>query len=1096
MTSPRNLARVLSAAVLLVVLAVVMTPVASMAADDADDADAPRLDAGLLSGLELRGIGPALMSGRIADIVTAPDDPGTWYVAVGSGGIWKTENAGTTWRSIFEGQGSYSIGCLAIDPSNPRTIWVGTGENVSGRHVGYGDGVYRSRDGGQTWEHRGLAASEHIGRIVVHPDDPDVVFVAAQGPLWSAGGERGVFVTRDGGDTWEKVLGGGEYTGAGEVHMDPRDPDVLYATTWQRFRDVALLVDGGPETGIHKSTDGGRTWRRLETGLPGEDMGKIGLAISPQNPDVVYAAIELGRRKGGFWRSDDGGESWQKRSDKVARGTGPHYYQEIFASPHAFDRVYFMDVQMAVTHDGGATFAPVGEEHKHVDNHALAFSPDDPDYLLAGCDGGLYESWDLGRNWKFAANLPVTQFYKLAVDDDEPFYHVIGGTQDNNTQYGPSRTDNVHGIANRDWSVTLFGDGHQPAIERGNPDIIYSSMQQCGMWRVDRVTGEQVPIRPRPRDGEPEERWNWDGPIFLSAHDPARIYMASQRLWRSDDRGDSWRPLSGDLTRGEDRLQRPVMGRVWSVDAPVDLLAMSMYGTITSIAESPRDGQVLYVGTDDGLIHATEDGGATWRACRLPKALDDHIYVNHLLADRFDRATVYAVLDAHKQGDFRPQIWRSDDAGRSWTSMTGDLPDRHVVWRLAQDHVQPSLFFAATEFGLFTSVDAGRRWIKLEGGAPTIAFRDLVIQEREDDLVAASFGRGFWILDDYSALRDMSEDALAEPAQLFAPRRAWWYIQRRVIGGSEKAAQGAAWFTAPNPPFGAVFTYYLRDAVPSLEEARLERESELADEGEDTPYPGWDALRQEELEDAPAVTLVVRDGDGRVVRRVAGATKAGLHRTAWDLRLPPASAQSSGRPDEGSGPLAAPGTYTVELERRVDGMSEVLAGPVSFDVTPLRERGQPGLAPAEYAAFAAELHEVQARVAAVGARLSETGKRLDAIKAALDRAGADASLYATAVDLEKRTEELRERMNGNRRRSRLNDAQPMSVSARLEAAQGGVGRSTYGPTAMHREQMDLAIRQLDAVAAATAAIADSELPALEAALDDLGVVWTPGRPAR
>ena len=550
-------------------------PWAALAADGKDEQ--PGLNAETLAGLALRGIGPAFMSGRIADVVIDPQDPGTWYVAVGSGGVWKTTNAGTTWQSLFEGQGSYSIGCLALDPSDHNTLWVGTGENVSGRHVGFGDGVYRSRDGGQTWENLGLKESEHIGMIRVHPDDPGTVYVAAQGPLWSAGGQRGLFMTTDGGATWEKVLGGGQYTGVGEVHLDPRDPRVMYATTYQRNRNVAAFMAGGPESAIHKSTDGGRTWRRLKTGLPEQDMGKIGLAVSPQRPDVVYAAVELAGRQGAVYRSADGGESWQKRSDRAGGGTGPHYYQELFASPHAFDRLYFMDVQLAVSQDGGGTWTSLASEDKHVDNHALAFAAGDPDYLLAGCDGGLYQSWDLGRTWQFTANLPVTQFYKVAVDYDLPFYHVMGGTQDNNTQYGPVRTDNVHGIRNADWSVTLFGDGHQPAIDPTDPDILYSSLQQCSMYRVDRVTGEFTSIKPVPGEGEPQDRWNWDGPMVISRHDPARLYMASQRLWRSDDRGDSWRPLSGDLTRGQDRLQLPMMDRVQSVDGLWDLLAMSQF---------------------------------------------------------------------------------------------------------------------------------------------------------------------------------------------------------------------------------------------------------------------------------------------------------------------------------------------------------------------------------------------------------------------------------------------------------------------------------------------------------------------------------------
>jgi photosystem II stability/assembly factor-like uncharacterized protein len=410
----------------------------------------PRLSAGTFRGLELRGIGPAFKSGRIADVAIHPSDPNTWYVAVGSGGVWKTVNAGTTWKPVFDSQSSYSIGCVTIDPSNPNVVWVGTGENVGGRHVGFGDGVYRSADGGATWEKRGLERSEHVSRIVVHPGEPDTLWVAAQGPLWSPGGERGLYRTTDGGKSWAKVLGGGDWTGVTDVVIDPRDPDRLFAATWQRQRTVAAYLGGGPESGIHASTDGGRTWTKLAGGLPTGNLGKIGLAISPQRPDVLYAAIELDRRTGGVWRSEDRGASWKKMSDAVAGATGPHYYQELYADPHRFDRIWLVDVRMQISDDGGTTFRRMTEEFKHSDNHSLTFRADDPDYLLVGTDGGLYESFDGAATWRFVANLPVTQFYKVAVDDDEPFYNVYGGTQDNSTQGGPVRTDSKNGIRNDD----------------------------------------------------------------------------------------------------------------------------------------------------------------------------------------------------------------------------------------------------------------------------------------------------------------------------------------------------------------------------------------------------------------------------------------------------------------------------------------------------------------------------------------------------------------------------------------------------------------------------------------------------------------------
>ncbi|MEZ5313462.1 MAG: hypothetical protein R2862_07295 [Thermoanaerobaculia bacterium] len=516
--------RFTAAAVALLLFSPAVLHAAPKRADDKKGAkkeekkDDARLSAGTFAGLELRSIGPALTAGRIADIAVQQDDPNTWYVGVGSGGVWKTTNAGTTFRPLFDGQDSYSIGCVTIDPSEPATVWVGTGENVGGRHVGYGDGVYVSHDGGNSWEKKGLADSQHISKIVVSPDDSRTLWVAAQGPLWSPGGDRGLFRTTDGGTTWSKVLGGGDWTGVTDVVLDPRNPDVLYAATWQHQRTIAAYMGGGPESAVHKSTDGGITWTKLGGGLPGGNLGKIGLAISPQRPDVVYAAIELDQRKGGIWRSEDRGASWEKRSDRVSGGTGPHYYQELVADPHQFDRIYLMDFAVRQSDDGGKSFSTLSLEHRHSDDHALAFDPRDPDFLVVGCDGGIYVSRDHATTWRFVSNLPVTQFYKLAVDDDAPFYNIYGGTQDNSTLGGPSRTDNASGIRNQDWFVTIFADGYQPATEPGNPDIVYSEWQGGNLVRYDRKTGEFVYIQPQGEPGEPADRFNWDAPILVSPH--------------------------------------------------------------------------------------------------------------------------------------------------------------------------------------------------------------------------------------------------------------------------------------------------------------------------------------------------------------------------------------------------------------------------------------------------------------------------------------------------------------------------------------------------------------------------------------------------
>lgn len=1062
-------------------------------------AEVDDIDAKALAGLKWRGIGPAFMSGRIADIAIDPADPSVWYVAVGSGGVWKTVNAGTTWTSLFDGQGSYSIGTVVIDPHNRHRIWVGTGENVGGRHAGYGDGIYRSDDGGSSWRNMGLKASERISRIVVHPDDPDTIWVAAQGPLWSKGGERGLYKSSDGGENWAAVLSAGPWTGVTDIVIDPRDPDRLYAATWQRQRSVAAYMGGGPESGLHRSVDGGRTWERLERGLPEGPMGKIGLAISPQQPDVLYAAIELNRRTGAVYRSSDRGSSWKKMSDTVAGGTGPHYYQELYASPHAFDRIYLADVAMQVSNDGGASFSKMPQSHKHSDDHALAFRADDPDYLMVGSDGGLYESHDLGTSWRYHKNLPLTQFYKVAVDDDLPFYNVYGGTQDNASQGGPSRTDNINGIRNDDWFVTLFGDGHQSATEPGNPDIVYAEWQEGNLVRFDRTTGEIVYIKPQPAAGDGPERFNWDAPILVSPHDPKRLYFASQRVWRSDDRGDQWRPVSGDLSRQQDRLRMPLLDRQQSWDSPWDLYAMSDYATITSLAESPLVEGLLYAGTDDGLIQVSEDAGGQWRRIevgRLP-GVPTGAFVNDLKADLHDPDTVYVALDNHKNGDFRPFLLVSRDRGRSWKSIAGDLPQRHLVWRVVQDHVEPRLLFAATEFGVFASINGGQRWIALTGGAPTISFRDLAIQRRENDLVAASFGRGFYILDDYSPLRAIARTGLDGEATLFEPRRAWWYIERRPIFGPDKGYQGDDYFVAPNPDFGAVFTYHLtQDLLPRNESRQATEKPKLA-AGEDTPVPAWETLRAELREAAPTLMVVIRDEAGEVVRRVEAPAKAGIHRVAWDLRYP--ALDAIGTPGSFIAPdpvgfLAATGTYSATLEARSDGQLRQLAGPVPVRVERLRDGALAGADPAEVAAFGQRVARLNRALSAANLHLPLLEQRLSDLQQALARSQAGAALDAQLEQARQSYFELRDAMTGDPARAAVKEPQTATIGGRYFHAYLGAAFSTYGPTPAHRRSLELAETEYAQWREHVDAFGQRTLPALEQALIDAGAPWTKGQP--
>jgi len=1064
-----------------------------------DKGDDSKLKAETFTGLPLRGIGPAQTSGRVTDIAVHPRDRSTWYVAAASGGVWKTTNAGTTWTPVFDSQGSYSIGCLAIDPKNPLVVWVGSGENNSQRSVSYGDGVYRSTDGGKTWENVGLKSSEHIGRIAIDPRDGNVVYVAAQGPLWNAGGDRGLYKTIDGGKTWKQVLKISDDTGVNDVVFDPRNPDILFASSYQRRRHVWTLIDGGPESAIYKSTDAGSSWKKLENGLPKEEMGRIGLAVSPANPDVVYAIVEATNKAGGFYRSIDQGGSWEKRGDYSP--AGPQYYNEIFADPKDVDRVYSIDTWLQVTEDGGKTFSKVGEKYKHVDNHVVWIDPEDTRHLLDGCDGGVYETFDRGDNWRYFENLPITQFYDVALDNAEPFYNVYGGTQDNTTLGGPSRTRTSHGITNWDWFVTVGGDGFQTRIDPEEPNIVYSEAQYGALVRHDRKTGEIIDIQPQPGpDGVPL-RWNWDSPLLISPHSHTRLYFAAQRIFRSDDRGDTWKPVSPDLSRQLDRNRLKVMGRVWSVDSVAKNVSTSFYGNIVALAESPVKEGLIYAGTDDGVIQVTEDGGAAWRKIDKFPGVPDMTYVSRLLASQADASTIYASFDNHKMGDYKPYVLKSTDRGATWTSISGDLPDHGTVYALAEDHVNPSLLFAGTEFGVFFTVDGGRKWVQLKGGMPVIAVRDLAVQKRENDLVAATFGRGFYILDDYSPLRTASEESLSKEAVLYKVKPAWMYIPSSPIGLTEKSFQGQSFFSAPNPPFGAVFTYYLKDEIKSLKKQRQSAEKDAIKKGEDVLYPAWESLRAEDREEDPQIVATVTDEEGRVVRRLTGPVTAGFHRISWDLRYPPARPTSLKPPvtdnpfvEPPIGPLAAPGTYKVSIAKRVQGKLVPLGEPQSFEARPL---GTASLPPADRQAlleFERKTARLQRAVLGSVDTIDEAQTRLTHLKKAIaDTPGAETTLGDQARAIESRLLDLKVLFTGDSTIASRNEPAPASIVDRVQQIVSGHWTATSSPTNTHRRQYDIAASQFGDALVKLRLLVTVDLKNLEDAAEAAGAPWTPGR---
>ncbi len=1031
--------------------------------DDTEKADS----SSIYGGLKFRSIGPALMSGRIADIAINPKNENVWYVAVGSGGIWKTANAGTTWDSLFDKQVSYSTGCITLDPQNPEVVWVGTGENVGGRHIGYGDGIYKSEDGGKSWKNMGLKKSEHLSKIIIHPTNSDIIWVASQGPLWSSGGERGVYKSTDGGKTWKQTLGDAKWVGATDLLIDPRNPDLLYAATWQRHRTVAGYVGGGPGTAIYKSMDGGENWTKLKNGLPTSNMGKIGLAISPMKPDVIYAAIELDRRKGGVYRSEDQGAKWTKMSDAVAGGTGPHYYQELYASPHNFDEIYLANNYMLESFDGGKTFKRMNEKEKHVDNHAMAFKKDDPNYVLVGCDGGLYESFDKTKNWKFIDNLPITQFYKIAVDDAEPFYYVYGGTQDNNTQGVPSRTDNLHGIRNSDWFILLGGDGHQPATEPGNPNIVYAQWQQGNLNRHDRISGENVYIRPQPELGERYERYNWDAPILVSPHKPTRIYHASQRVWKSEDRGDSWEVISQDLTRNIERIQTEFYGKKQKWDNAWDLYAMSDYSTITSLSESPKKEGLIYAGTDDGIIQVTEDGGANWRKVDFAriKGLPATAFVNDIKADLYDESVVYAVFDNHKFGDYNPYLFKSSDKGMTWSDISNNLPDRTLLWRIVQDHEEQDLMFLGTEFGVYCTLDGAKTWEKLEAGFPNISVRDLAIQKRENDLVAGTFGRGIYILDDYSALREIDRD---QDVQLFKPRDGEWYLQRKVLGWTKKAAQGDNFFVADNPPFGVTFTYYLKENFQSKEDLRKEKEKKIEKDKGTLSVPDWSALEQEKKEIAPGECLFIYDNEGNILRKLKGKNQKGINRISWDLTTASAATVSMASikkemerlkkkdedQDEPKGSMVGPGKYRAQLHKQIDGKYIAIGEEVVFQVKQANKSALTGSSADEVAAHWKDISELFVEADDLESDIKDAKEHIQIMLKAYDQAKMiDDELHGDLLRLRNQVLDLEQQFGGSKARAEVGEKNEYpNIWDYLWSASGSY--NTYGPTKSHLKYLE------------------------------------------
>lgn len=1008
-----------------------------------------QLPESVFQDLKPRAIGPAVMGGRTVDFAVYEADPAIFYAASASGGLLKTVNGGNTWEDVFDRQGSVSIGDVAINPADPNVVWVGTGEANNRQSSSWGDGIYKSTDGGQSWTHMGLNESDHIGRIVINPIDTDIVYVAALGHLWGANPERGVFMTRDGGKSWQHVLAIDSDTGAVDLAMDPSNPKILYAATYQRRRSAFGFNGGGPGSGLYKTVDGGRTWRKLKKGLPEGDMGRIGIDIYRKNPNIVYAIIQ--NEDGGVFRSEDKGESWTRQSDLDPR---PMYFSQMRIDPNDDKRIYVCGTNLHVSDDGGKTFRDDGAAGVHLDHHAFWVDPGNSRHLIDGNDGGIWVSHDRAESWEHLNNFPIGQFYNVAVDMRDPYW-IYGGMQDNASWGGPSAVRDSIGIRNEDWVQMLACDGMYTVLDPSDGESIYTDCQGGRIVRHDPKTGERKAVMPEPESEETRLRWNWTTPIVASTHDPTTLFIGGNILFKSTDRGHSWTPISPDLTTQTDRDELELMG-VKLKDVSISRNdGISSYGNITALSESTLRAGLLYVGTDDGKVHVTLDGGKNWDDVtdRIP-GVPSMLYVSRLTPSAYDEGTVYATFDGHRSDNFNPYVLVSTDYGQSWRSIVSNLPTGSV-YTIKEDTKNRDLLYVGTEFGLFVSLDRGGRWTRWPT-VPTVAVFDLVIHPRENDLILATHGRSFLVIDDISPLQQLDQTILSaenhlfdlRPATEFIPNESAWFVGGRTFRG-------------PNPEFGAYVNYYLH--------------SDAKD----------------------AVKITVSDSAGKTVRELEGPKTAGIHRVAWDLRTTPVAEMEPGfygNLDFGNaGPLVLPGSYRVTLA--VDGqetskMVQVKPDPLVDISDADREK-----------VFDTQMlvTEMQSRVREAGQRINAANRRIEDIKGLLKKyPDAPETVTKAVEDTAKQISDVRMKVVGAGRRGGgggFGD-RPQPIQRRISGLKGDLIGSQTLPTAIQSKRAREYLEELNGLIGEVNQIEETTLPTLYKQLANNKIFPTEGEPIK